>query len=171
LNPIPKNGQGLIDMRRNRHVPELPVLVSLVGALGFTNVTLQAEAGAAYDWRLVSLLEVEVFADLSVPFPKLLRTLADIAAVVPSRIVLTFSEGACVDCGEKRRVTDFEVFDWFPMVVTPTRAAPAVHIQAWNDGRAVAKKLWAALGETLPIPYDKAMDLVVEIAAENQRCA
>jgi hypothetical protein len=171
VNPIPLNAKGLLDMRANHRVPELPVLISLTGQLDFTNHTLHAEAGVSYDWRAIAALEVEVFASFAVPWPRLLRTLGEIAAVVPKRMVLTFAEGACIDCGEMRTVTDFALFDWFPMVVTPTRAAPADHARAWNDGQAVARKLWQALGDTLPIPYDKAMDLVVEIAAENQPCA
>lgn len=171
MNPLPLNAKSLVDMRKNHCVPELPVLISLIGALDFTNLTLHAEAGVAFDWRAVSVLEVEVFASFDSPWPKLLRTLADIAAVVPKRMVLTFTEGARVECGEMRTVTDFAVFDWFPMAVTPMRAAPAEHIRAWNDGQAVARKLWQALGETLPIPYDKAMDLVLQIAAEGQSCA
>ena len=171
MNPVPLNARGLIDFRVNGRVPELPVLVSLVGPLEFTNLTLHAEAGAAYDWRAISALEIEVFASLEVPWPKVIRTLSDIAAAVPKRMVLTFAEGACVDCGEMRAVTDFAVFDWFPMVVTPTRAAPADHIRAWTDGQAIARKLWQAQGDTIPVPYDKAMDLVVQIAAENQPCA
>lgn len=171
MNPLPLNAQSLLELRQHGRIPELPVLVSLIGKLDFTNLTLHAEAGEAYDWRAVSALEIEVFVSLAVPFPKLLRTLADLAAAVPKRMVLTFAEGACVDCGEMRTVTDFALFDWFPMVVSPRRAAPAEHIRAWNDGQTIARKLWAALGDTLPIPYDKAMDLVVEIAAENQRCA
>jgi hypothetical protein len=171
VNPLPLNAQSLIELRANRRVPELPVLVSLVGKLDFTNLTLYAEAGMSYDWRAVAALEVEVFASLAVPFPKLLRTLADLAAAVPKRMILTFAEGACVDCGEMRTVTDFALFDWFPMVVTPRRAAPAEHIRAWNDGQVISDRLWKALGDTLPIPYDRAMDLVVEIAAGNQPCA
>jgi hypothetical protein len=171
LNPIPKNAQSLLDLRKGGRVPDLPVLISLTGPLNFTNLTLQAEAGVTYDWRAISALEVEVFASFAVPFSKLLRTLAEIAAVVPKRMILTFAEGACVDCGEMRTVTDFALFDWFPMVVTPTRAAPAEHIRAWTDGHSVARKLWEAMGDTLPIPFDRAMDLVVQIAGENKPCA
>lgn len=171
MNPVPLNARGLIDFRINGRVPELPVLVSLIGQLEFTNVVLHAEAGEAYDWRCIAALEVEIFVDLAVPFPKLIRTLADIAAAVPKRMILSFSEGACIDCGEMRTVTDFALFDWFPMVITPTRAAPARHIRAWNDGEAVVRKLWQALGDTIPIPFDRAMDLVVKIAGGNQPCA
>ncbi|CAE6713268.1 hypothetical protein R75461_01160 [Paraburkholderia nemoris] len=171
MNPLPLNAQSLLELRAHGRIPELPVLVSLIGKLEFTNLTLHAQAGESCDWHCIAALEVELFVSLAVPFPKLLRTLADIAAAVPKRMILTFAEGACVDCGEMRSVTDFALFDWFPMVVTPRRAKPADHIRAWNDGEMIARKLWKALGDTLPIPYDKAMDLVVQIAAENQPCA
>ncbi|WP_233854058.1 histidine ammonia-lyase [Paraburkholderia sp. HD33-4] len=168
---LPLNAQSLIDFRLNGRIPELPVLVSLVGKLDFTNVVLYAEAGKPYDWRAVAALEVELFVSLEVPWSKLLRTLADIAAVVPKRMILTFTEGACVDCGEMRTVMDFALFDWFPMVVTPRRAEPTEHIRAWNDGQAIARKLWQAVGDTLPNLYDRAMDLALQVAAENQPCA
>ena len=162
---IPLNAQSLIDLRLRGLVPELPVLVSLVGRLEFTNVTLYADAGVSIGWRMLAGLEVEVFTSIAVPFPKLLRTLADIAAVVPARMILCFTEGARVDCGQMRTVAheagDFALFDWFPMAIGPT---------GYADGTKVARKLWAALGHELPIPFDEAMDLVVQIAAEKQ-CA
>lgn len=171
MNPLPLNAQSLLELRQHGRIPELPVLVSLVGKLEFTNLTLHAEAGVTYDWRAIAALEIEVFVSLEVPFAKLLRTLADLAAAVPKRMVLTFAEGACIECGEMRTVTDFALFDWFPLAISPRRAAAAGHIRAWNDGQTISRKLWQALGDTLPIPYDRAMDLVVEIAAENQPCA
>lgn len=168
MSQLPRNAESLIAMRSVRKVPDLPVLVSLVGPLEFTNLTLLADAGVEYDWRPISALEVEVFASAATPFRKLLSVLAAIAAAVPKRMVLTFTEGPRIDCGEMRTVTDFAVFDWFPMVVMPTCAAPARHIRAWNDGKAIEKKLWHELGRSLPIPYEKAMDLVVQIAQEAQ---
>jgi hypothetical protein len=144
------------------------VLISLVGTLEFDNVTLYADAGAAYDWHLIAALEVEVFASASTPFRKLLATLAGIAAGVPKHMVLTFAEGPRIDCGEMRTVTDFAVFDWFPMGIMPTGLAPAEHIRLWNEEKVIEKKLWHELGRALPIPYDKAMDLMVQIAWENR---
>lgn len=163
---IPRNGQSLLDLRKRGVVPELPVLVSLVGDLDFTNVTLYADAGASLDWRGVCGLEVEVFTSTAVAFPKLLRTLADIAAAVPTRMVLTFIEGARVECGESRLVAhpdgDFSLFDWFPMAVGPN---------AYADGSKVEKRLWAELGHALPIPFDEARELLVQIATERHACA
>jgi hypothetical protein len=160
----PRNGQSLLDLRMRGLVPELPVLVSLVGTLDFSNVTLYADAGKPYDWRVIAGLEVEVFASLAVPFSGLLRTLADIAAAVPKRMVLAFSEGARIECGEMRLVRDengdFGLFDWFPIAVGPYDA----------HGAKVAKRLWAELGKSIPIPFDEAMTLVHQIAAEKQ-CA
>jgi hypothetical protein len=168
MSQLPRNADGLIAMREAREIPALPVLVSLIGPLEFNNVTLQASAGVKYDWHLIAALELEVFASAATPFRKLLETLADIAAAVPKHMVLTFIEGPRIDCGDMRTVTDFAVFDWFPMVVMPIGAAPANHIKAWDDGKAIEKKLWHELGRALPIPYEKAMDLVVQIAQENQ---
>lgn len=154
--------------REEPEVPELPVLISLIGTLDFNNLTLYADAGKAYDWHLVAALEVEIFASASTPFRKLLATLAGIAAGVPKHMVLAFEDGPRIDCGDMRTVTDFAVFDWFPMVVMPIGLSPANHIKAWNDGKAIEKKLWHELGRALPIPYDKAMELVVKIAGENR---
>lgn len=155
-------------MRTAGEVPALPVLISLIGPLEFTNLTLHADAGTEYDWHLIAALKVEVFASASTPFRKLLSLLAGIAAAVPKHMVLTFIEGPRIDCGDMRTVTDFALFDWFPMVITPTCAAPERHIRAWNEGKVIEKKLWHELGRALPIPYDKAMDLVVQIAQEGQ---
>jgi hypothetical protein len=168
MSQLPRNADALVAMRKAGDIPDLPVLISLVGSLEFSNLTLYANPGAKYDWHLIQALEVEVFVSAAIPFSKVLALLADIAAAVPDRMILTFTDGPRVDCGEKRRVTDFEVFDWFPMVVTPVRAAPADHIRAWKDGKVIERKLWKALGKALPIPYDKAMDLVVKIAKEGQ---
>jgi hypothetical protein len=162
---IPRNAQSLVDLRMRGLVPELPVLVSLGERLDFSNVTLYADPGVRYGWRMLAGLETEIFTSLSAPFQKLLRTLADIAAAVPARMILTFTEGARVDCGEMRTICheagDFSLFDWFPMAIGPS---------GYADGTKVARRLWAALGHEIPIPFDDAMDLVVELAAEKQ-CA
>lgn len=163
---IPRNGQSLLDLRSRGLVPELPVLVSLVGDLDFTNVTLYADAGASLGWKLVAGVKVEVFTSIDIPFPKLLRTLVDIAAAVPTHMVLTFIEGARVECGESRIVAhpdgDFSLFDWFPMAVGP---------KAYADGSKVEKRLWAELGHAIPIPFDEARELLVQIATERHQCA
>lgn len=171
MSQLPRNAESLVAMRTSEKptVPELPVLISLVGSLGFNNLTLYANAGNAYDWHPIAGLEVEVFASAATPFSDLLSLLAAIAAAVPKRMVLTFIDGPRIDCGEMRTITDFAVFDWFPMTITPINAAPSEHIGAWNSGRIIEQKLWKALGKELPIPYEKAMDLVVLIAKENQQ--
>lgn len=171
MSQLPRNADSLIAMRtaEKPSVPALPILISLVGPLDFNNLTLYADVNKTYDWHLIAALEVEVFASAATPFRKLLNVLAGIAAAVPKHMVLTFVDGPRIDCGEMRTVTDFAVFDWFPMTITPDCAAPARHIRAWDEGRVIEKKLWHELGRALPIPYEKAMDLVVQIARENQQ--
>ncbi|VWC44354.1 histidine ammonia-lyase [Burkholderia lata] len=162
--PYPSNGAVLVSMRRAGRVPELPVLVALAGPLRFDNVTLSARAGQPYDWRPVAALDVEVFASADVPWSDLLRTLADIAGAVPDTLVLTFREGPRVHCGERRAVPgeDFALFDWFPMPIAP---------MCWPASHTLARRLFDALGDTLPNPYDHACELVVQLAAERNRNA
>lgn len=171
MSQLPINANSLISMRTGEtpRVPEMPVLISFVGPLEYTNLTLQANSGTKYDWHCIAGLDVEVFVSMALPFSAVLRQLADIAAGVPKTMILTFTEGPRVHCGEMRTVTDFALFDWFPMVVTPERAAPENHIRAWTEGKVIEKKLWDEMGRALPIPYEKAMDLVVEIARENMQ--
>ncbi|VWC29822.1 histidine ammonia-lyase [Burkholderia lata] len=162
--PYPSNGAVLVSMRRAGRVPELPVLVALAGPLRFDNVTLSARAGQPYDWRPVAALNVEVFASADVHWSDLLRTLADIAAAVPDTLVLAFREGPRVHCGERRAVhgEDFALFDWFPMPIAP---------MCWPASHTLARRLFDALGDTLPNPYDHACELVVQLAAERNRNA
>ncbi|MCA3842527.1 MAG: histidine ammonia-lyase [Burkholderia sp.] len=156
----PSNGAALVSMRRAGRVPELPVLVALAGPLRFDNVTLSAAAGQPYDWRPVAVLDVEVFASADVPWSDLLRTLADIAAAVPDTLVLAFREGPRVYCGERRAVfgEDFALFDWFPIAIAPI---------CWSASHTLARRLFDALGDTLPNPYDHACELVAQLAAER----
>ncbi|RQU47828.1 histidine ammonia-lyase [Burkholderia cenocepacia] len=158
----PSNGAALVSMRRAGRVPELPVLVALAGPLRFGNVTLSAATGQPYDWRPVAALDVEVFASADVPWSDLLRTLADIASAVPDTLVLAFREGPRVHCGARRAVPgeDFALFDWFPMAIAPMR---------WPASRTLARRLFDALGDTLPNPYDHACELVAQLAAERNR--
>lgn len=159
MDRYPRNADALIQMRLQGVVPELPVLISLNGQLPeFTNVVLQATAGESYDWRLVAGLNVEVFANSQVPFADLLTTLSAIAAVVPETMVLTFREGPRVHCGESRQITDFKLFDWLPMGIGPS---------SYLEGALIAKRIFGELGKSIPIPYDRACDLVVQIAQEN----
>jgi len=159
MDRYPRNAAALIEMRMKGVVPDLPVLVSFVGALPeFTNVVLQANAGESFDWRPVAGLNIEVFASSSTPFADLLRSLGAIAAVVPQSMVLTFREGPRVHCGEWRQITDFRLFDWFPMGIGPN---------CYLEGAMIAKRICGELGKSIPIPYDEACDLVVKIALEN----
>lgn len=159
---IPLNASRLIALRKRREVPELPVLVSFAGSLEFTNTTLLAVASEDYDWRCLTGLEVEVFVSNDTAFAAVLRHLAAIAAVVPSRMILTFIEGPRVECGEWRVVPhpdgDFMLFDWFPIGVGP---------RFYGDAQAVVRKLVRELGKALPIPFDRATDLLFEIARER----
>lgn len=162
---MPRNCDQLVAMRKARNVPDLPILVSMVGPLEFNNLTLLADASKDYDWRALAGLEVEVFTAQRVPMHHLVRVLAAIAAVVPSRIILSFSEGPRVDCGESRRVFhpdgDFELFDWLPM---------AIGTSAWEPSKSIVQALWKAIERgDIPLPYDRAMDLVEQIAKENQQ--
>jgi hypothetical protein len=166
VNPIPKNGEALITMRKRNSIPALPILVSFIGPLdSFTNTVLEADASKSYEWRLLSAMEVEIFVSTEVPFVDVLRQLADIAAVVPARIILTFLEGPekiegpRIECGEWRQVTDFKLFDWFPIAVGP---------HGWPDSVNIVRRLFSELGKSLPIPYDEAHDLVLKIALEKQ---
>jgi hypothetical protein len=168
MSKLPRNSESLVALRTGGRKPELPVLISFAGPLEYSNLTLQASAGEKYDWHCIAGLEVEVFVSMRTPFSAILKRLADIAAAVPKVMILTFSEGPRIHCGEMRTLTDFALFDWFPMVITPERAAPANHIRAWTEGSVIEKKLWHELGRALPIPYEKAADLVVEIARGNQ---
>ena len=156
----PSNGAALVSMRRAGRVPELPVLVTLAGPLRFDNVTLSASAGQPYDWRPIAALDVEVFASADVPWSDLLRTLADIAAAVPDTLTLSFREGPRVHCGERHAVPgeDFALFDWFPMAIAPIW---------WPASHTLARRLFDAIGDTLPNPFDQACELVAQLAAEN----
>ncbi|KVN72794.1 histidine ammonia-lyase [Burkholderia stagnalis] len=159
MTALARNAQSLIDLRMRGIRPELPVLVSLVGALEFENVTLIADPKVRYDWRAIGGLDVEVIASTAVTFPSLLQTLADLALGVPKRMILTFREGPSVECGEWRQITDFKVFDWFPM--------PLAHA-AWGESRKLASRLLDEVGKTLPIPYDEALNLVIQLANEGK---
>lgn len=164
----PYGSASLIAMRKGGRAPALPVLVSLVGSLEFDNVTLQAKAGERYDWRLVAALDIELFASTQVPFAALLQTLGDIAYAVPRSMVLTFVEGPRVECGEMRALRDFALFDWFPIAIAPRLAE---NVSAWSGSTKLARSLWAELGNRLPIPYDEAVPLVLQVNQEAEACA
>lgn len=154
-------------MRIARQVPELPVLISFVGPIGFDNVTLIGDPESQQDWHVVAGLDVEVFVSKAMSFASIVRALCLIASAVPKRIVLTFREGPRVECGEMRTVAhedgDFALFDWFPIAIGP---------MAYPAGQVVARQLLAAIADgEIPTPFDRAMDLVVAAAAEKQPCA
>jgi hypothetical protein len=160
MTQLPFNANRLIAMRKRRSAPALPVLASLVGPLEFSNFTLLAQAGGAYDWHCIAGLEVEVFVSHEVAFANVLRHLADIAAAVPKRMVLTFIDGPRIECGEWRTVPhpegDFALFDWFPIGIGPR----------YGQSQPIVRRLFAELGKALPIPFDRAMGLVLEVAQE-----
>lgn len=158
MNRYPTNSAALVAMREQGNIPAGPVLVSLAGRLEWPNVTLYANATERYDWRPIAGLDVEVFASRAVVFPTLLRALAEMAAVVPKRMVLTFLEGPRVELGEWRQLTDFRLFDWCPM---------ALGGPSWDDAKALARSIFAELGRTIPTPYDDACNLVVKAAQEK----
>ncbi|KVO84034.1 histidine ammonia-lyase [Burkholderia ubonensis] len=160
MSRLPINGDVLANMRKGGAIPRAAVLVSLVGPLRYSNVTLLADPSECYDWRIVGGLDIEVITSVRVPLSQLLTALAEIAAGVPARMVLTYREGLSVECGEWRQVTDFKVFDWFPM--------PLAHA-AWGESRKLAHRLLAAVGKELPIPYDEALNLVIQLAEEGKQ--
>ncbi|QND94355.1 hypothetical protein SY91_01754 [Burkholderia cenocepacia] len=156
----PANSEALVAMRRRRQAPAGSVLVSFVGPLQWSNVTLTASVNERYDWRPIAALDIEAFASASIAFPALLRSLVDMAAAVPRRMVLTFREGPRVELGEWRQITDFRVFDWCPM---------ALGGPCWDDARALALRIFAELGKSIPTPYDEACTLVIKAAQEAQQ--
>lgn len=145
-------------MRKGGNVPALPVLVTLAGALNWSNLTLSATAGERYDWRPLAALDVEVFASADVPFYDLLGTLTGIAAVVPKTMVLTFLEGPRVHCGEMRCLMDFALFDWFPMAIGPSHYA---------DARKIARRILSEMGKAIPVPFDEALNVVEQVIHER----
>jgi hypothetical protein len=48
--------------------------------------------------------------------------------------------------------------DWFPMPIAPI---------CWPASHTLARRLFGALSDTLPNPYDQACELVAQLAAEN----
>lgn len=171
MSQLPHNAEGLLNLRKNGVKPELPVLVSLIGPLNFNNVVLQADANREYAWTLIAGLEVDLMAAQSVPFSRVLATLAALADAVPRQMVLSFREGAQVDCGQWRIAGEQTYFDWFPMAVSPRRAKPANHVRAFLQGQKVEKALWAEMGKRLPIPWDLEMGAIVKKITEERQCA
>ncbi|KVD81908.1 histidine ammonia-lyase [Burkholderia sp. ABCPW 14] len=157
---FPGNSAELVAMRKGGNVPALPVLVTLAGPLPWSNTTLRATAGERYDWRPIRALDVEVFASRNVAWSDLVHTLADIAAAIPNTLALTFREGPSIDCGQMRVVPgqDFALFDWLPLPLDQAH---------WHASRVIANRLLNALGRDLPNPYDRACELVLQLADES----
>ncbi|CAM2142632.1 Histidine ammonia-lyase [Pararobbsia alpina] len=162
MSRLPQNAEPLVAMRQRGEKPEAMVLVSLVGKLDFPNLTLIARSSQAYDWRVLTGLDVEVFASHAVPFDEVLRTLAAIAAVVPASMVLTFPGHARVHCGDWAQISDFRLFDWFPI---------PVDVMRYRNGSKLSALLWGELGKALPIPYVEATEAFLAVAQEAQKCA
>lgn len=171
MSNLPRNAEALLNLRKNRTKPELPVLVSLIGSLDFNNIVLHADENRDYDWTLIAGLDVDVMADRTVPFRRVLATLAAVAAAAPRQMVLSYREGAQVDCGQWRIAGEQTYFDWFPMAVSPRRAKPAAHVRAYLQGQKVEKALWAEMGKRLPIPWDVEMDAIVKKITQERQCA
>lgn len=154
---LARNASALAELRSNGFKPEHPVLVSFVGNLPYSNTILHAKADESYDWRCLAGLEVEVFVNRSMSFPSVIAALVAIAACVPAHMVLTYTEGPRIECGEWRRIDDFALFDWLPMVVGPTSHAEASLIR---------KRLFAELGKSIPLPYEQALPLFLQAQRE-----
>jgi hypothetical protein len=157
MSQLARNASGLAELRMGGFKPDLPVLVSYVGDLLHTNTILHAKAGDRYDWRCLAGLDVEVMVNRSVPFPSVLEALADIAACVPAHMVLTYTEGPRIECGEWRRIDDFALFDWLPIVLGPT---------SYGEASLIRRKLWDALGDAIPAPYEQALPLFLQTKKE-----
>lgn len=163
---LPRNGDDLLQMRREGWRPDGLVLVSLIGDLGFANYSLYADPALQYDWRMLVDLDVELVVDTSVPFGAVVRTLADIAGVVPATLSLYFVDGPRVDCGRSRYVlisinpsSGTTMFDWAP--VSALAASP--------DSTRIAKRLWRELGSAIPTPLDTALSRLQPLLEKELR--
>jgi hypothetical protein len=152
MSRLPRNGENLLNMRREGNKPEGVTLVSFVGSLPHSNFTVYAEPGDACDWTPLAGLEIEVLVNASMPMPTVLRQLSAIASAAPEHMVLTYVEGPRIDCGQARYSlqafnpnTGRMLFDWFPMAIGPSHLADASKIE---------KRLWRALDNEIPIPFD-----------------
>lgn len=171
MSDFPKNAEALLNLRKNGVKPELPVLISLIGLLDFNNLALQADANLDYDWTLIAGLDIDVMADRTVPFGRVLATLAALSLAVPRQMVLSYREGAQVDCGQWRIAGEQTYFDWFPIALSPRRAKPTVHVHHYLEGKKLERALWDQLGKELPIAWDLEMDTVVKRITEERKCA
>jgi hypothetical protein len=132
---------------------------------------LQADANLDYDWTLIAGLEVDLMADRSVSFGRVLDTLAALADAVPRQMVLSYRGGAQVDCGQWRIAGAQTYFDWFPIALSPRRAKPTVHVHHYLEGKKLEHALWAEMGKRLPIPWDLEMDRIAQKIAGERQCA
>lgn len=157
MSKLARNAAGLEELRSSGFKPDLPVLVSFVGDLRHTNTTLYAEPSVEYNWRCIAGLDVEVIVNRSVPFDAILSVLRDLAACVPARMVLTYTEGPRLDLGEWRVIDDFALFDWLPMSVGPT---------SYMEAELIRKRINAELGKSIPLPYEQAIPLFLKAQKE-----
>lgn len=170
MSEFPKNAEALLSMRKSGVKPELPVLISLIGPLDFNNLVLRADANLEYDWTLIAGLDVDLMVDSSVAFGRVVATLAALAAAVPRQMVLSYREGAQVDCGQWRLAGEQTYFDWFPIALSPRRASPTVHVRSYLEGKKLERALWAEMGKGLPLAWDLEMDRVVKKITEDRKC-
>jgi len=166
----PRNGENLLRMRRNGLRPDGLTLVSLVGSLDYDNYTLYSDPGTDCDWSMLAGLEIELVASTAVPFPDVLRALANVAASVPTTLSLFYLEGARVDCGRSRFILESfnpkvgrMQFDWWPLQVND----PAKILSP--DSTRLAQRLWRELGSALPMPCDAAL-YRLKLMLEKELC-
>lgn len=152
MSRLPRNGENLLVMRREGNKPEGVTLVSFVGSLPHSNFTVYAEPDHVCDWKPLAGLEVDVIVNGVIPMTTVMRQLSAIASSAPEHMVLSFLEGPRVDCGQARYSlqafnpnTGGMLFDWFPMAIGPLHFADALKIE---------KRLWRALDNEIPIPFD-----------------
>jgi hypothetical protein len=162
------NGAALLTMRRGGLRPAGVVLVSLIGGLRFDNFTLYARPRQADDWSPLADLDVEVFANMRVPFADVLATLAGIARAVPRSLALSFIEGPGVDCGcsaylleSLRPCVGRPLFNWMPIGCAPSHRAASARL---------AKRLWREVGGALPDPYGQMLDRLPPLLEQEARC-
>lgn len=159
MSRLPRNGENLLRMRQEGNRPEGTTLVSFVGSLPHSNFTLYAEPDDACDWTPIAGLDIEVIVNAKIPMPAVLRQLAALASGTPDHMVLTYLEGPCIDCGQARYSlqaynpnTGKMLFDWFPMAVGPAHLAASLKIE---------KRIWRALDNEIPIPFDTSEKRIV----------
>jgi len=156
MNCLPRNGDALLRMRREGMRPEGVTLISLIGNLPYSNFTLYADPGVAYNWTPIAGLDVEIIASLTVPFRRVLVVLAAMAGSCPGHMSIGFTEGPRVECGQARYApetltppTGRMEFDWYPMAIGRHRSSATI-----------ARRLWSEIGASIPAHFDAALHLI-----------